>query len=33
MRKMITSRHPLDRAAEAISGLANREGGKAMVRI
>ncbi len=31
--KMITARFPLDRAVEAITSLANREGGKVMVRI
>jgi threonine dehydrogenase-like Zn-dependent dehydrogenase len=31
--KMITARYPLDRAVEAITSLANREGGKVMVRI
>jgi hypothetical protein len=30
---MITARYPLDRAVEAIKGLAGREGGKIMVRI
>jgi len=33
MRKMITARYPLDRAAEAITSLANREGGKIMVKM
>jgi threonine dehydrogenase-like Zn-dependent dehydrogenase len=33
MRKMITAHFPLARAAEAITSLANREGGKVMVRI
>ena len=33
MRKMITTRYPLDRAAEAITSLANREGGKIMVKM
>ena len=30
---MITARYPLERAAEAIKSLANREGGKVMVRM
>ncbi len=33
MRKMITARFPLERAAEAVTSLANREGGKVMVKI
>jgi len=33
MRKMITARVPLESAAEAITGLAKREGGKVMVKI
>src|SRR5512136_2071183 len=31
--KMITARYPLDRAVQAITSLANREGGKVMVRM
>ena len=33
MRKMITARYPLDRAVEAVKGLAGREGGKIMVKM
>lgn len=33
MRKMITTRFPLERATEAITSLANRESGKVMIRI
>jgi scyllo-inosose 3-dehydrogenase len=33
MRKMITAHYPLDRAVEAVQGLAGREGGKVMVKM
>lgn len=33
MRKMITARFPLEHAVEAVTSLANREGGKVMVKI
>jgi hypothetical protein len=33
MTPMITARYPLDKAAEAVHSLANREGGKVMVKI
>ena len=33
MTPMITARYSLDKAAEAVHSLANREGGKVMVKI
>jgi|GEM_PF-6007063 len=33
MTPMITARYPLEQAAEAVRSLANREGGKVMVKI